>query len=189
MPVPPPPQAKKVFEGVLNTFYQWPQKLYDGSTETFECVVRADSVAVIPFLDAKTILFTKQEQPHSTQPFWDTPGGRVDPSETMEEAAHREFFEETGYRAKRLLPWRHRQYKGMTRFEETIYVATDLVLDPSERHIDGGEKIEVVRLDWDRLIEMCLRQQVRRAEVMLAILGMEFDPEQRAKLHTFLSPS
>jgi hypothetical protein len=29
-----PASAKKVFEGVLYDVYQWPQKLYDGSTAT-----------------------------------------------------------------------------------------------------------------------------------------------------------
>src|SRR5574337_1282274 len=130
MPVPPPPGAKKVFEGELASAYQWPQKLYDGTTRTFECYVRSDTVAVIPFLDRDTVITTYQEQPYNPEPFWDVPGGRVDPGETLEGAMHRALLESTVYRASRVELGQNTSHIGMIRFEEPHYLATDLVLDP-----------------------------------------------------------
>src|SRR5262245_15189378 len=37
--------------------------------------------------------------------FWNTPGGRVEPGESFEQAALRELWEETGIRLDTLGPW------------------------------------------------------------------------------------
>jgi ADP-ribose pyrophosphatase len=187
MPVPPPLDAKKVFDGLLATVYQWPQKMYDDSTRTFECYIRPDTVTVIPFLDRETVLMTKQMQPGRPEPFWDVPGGRADPGETLEEAAIREFREETGYRAGRMVPIIHRKHNGLIRYETAIYLATDLTRDPIGNHEDDGEKIEVVPTHWNDVLAMCYQKMMRQPEVMLTFLCMEHHPDDRAKLDAFLS--
>jgi ADP-ribose pyrophosphatase len=186
MPVPPPPEAKKVFEGILATVYQWPQVLFDGSTKTFEVYVRHDTTAVIPFLDKDTILMTYQEQP-GRPPFWDAPGGRVEPGENIEAAALRELHEETGYRPGAYELFASRAHHGLTRFEEAIYIAKDLKLDPNGNNEDAGEKIRLVPMSFKEAVERCLRGEIRRDEVALAIIGMHYDPTQRAKLEAFLA--
>lgn len=57
--------------------------MFDGTTETFECVTRPDTVTVIPFLDPETVLLTKHIQPHR-EPFLDFPGGRIDKGKNLE---------------------------------------------------------------------------------------------------------
>ena len=187
MSVLPPPGAKKVFEGELASAYQWPQKLYDGTTCTFECYIRSDTAGVLAFLDRETVVMTRQEQPHKPEPFWDVPGGRVDPGETLEEAMRRELLEETGYRASRVDLWQNTVHNGMIRFQEPLFLATDLILDPTGNHEDAGERIQVVPMPWKELVQRCLRQEIRRRDVALAVLCMEFDPTQRARLDAFLT--
>src|SRR5260221_6819606 len=100
MPIPPPPNAERKFKGAIMDFWQWEQPLYDGTTQTFECVTRPDTVSVIPFIDSETVLLTRQEQPHKKAAFIDFPGGRLDGTESMEEGMRRELLEETRYRAE-----------------------------------------------------------------------------------------
>lgn len=180
-----PENAKKVFSGVLADAYQWPQKMYDGSVRTFECYMRENSVAVIPFLDRETVIMTHQEQPHIAEPFWDVPGGRVDKDETMRQAAKREFMEETGYRAEKIEEWSMTHHSGLARFDEAIYIAKNLRLNPAGNHEDDGERITVVEMKWPDLIALCLKQKIRRRDAALSILAMHYDKETKQRLETF----
>lgn len=189
MPVPPPKGAKRVHKGPLADIYQWQQRMYDGSSRTFECFVRADTAGVLPFLDSKTLLMTKQTQPGrgKNKPFFDPPGGMVDPGETPKHAALRELSEETGFAARKMQLWSKSTFDGMVRFEEFVFVAKDLKPVAEYNAESAGERIELIEMPWKEAVRLSLNHQIRRRDIMLAILGMEFDPKQKAKLKKFLS--
>jgi len=48
--------------------YQWPQKMFDGSTATFEMIKRPDTVQIIATVGNK-ILMTQEEQPTQKRSF------------------------------------------------------------------------------------------------------------------------
>lgn len=175
-----------MFEGFIATAYQWNQKMFDDSERIFECYVRPDTATVIPFLDRRTVLLTKQDQP-ARQTFWDFPGGRVEPGETLEQGARRELHEETGYRASDLLLWKEKKHSGLIRFESGLFLAKHLTHEPMKNVEEDGEKIELVPTSWDDLLQRCLKMELRQEPVMLAILAMHYDPEQKARLDAFLS--
>src|SRR3989344_6006543 len=99
-----PPQAKRVFKGVIFDVYQWEQKMFDGTTTTFEKLKRPDTVVVFPILPDGRILLTEQEQP-GKQLFIGATGGRVDENEDILESAKRELLEESGYKAEEYVLW------------------------------------------------------------------------------------
>ncbi|MBU1907647.1 NUDIX hydrolase [Patescibacteria group bacterium] len=185
MPTPPPSNAKLVHHGHTMDLWQWEQEMFDGTTEIFECVTRQDTVAVIPFLDADTVMLTKQVQPHKG-PFMDFPGGRLDHGEACLDAAKRELEEETGYKAERWMEWHHLKNKGKNLFDETLFIASGLH-NGAGPHLDAGEKIELVPTPWPQLKDMCLKRQLRQPNIMLAILAMHFDPDARERLEDFLN--
>ncbi|HVS79005.1 MAG TPA: NUDIX domain-containing protein, partial [Candidatus Saccharimonadales bacterium] len=90
-----PVNAKKVFDGKIFDVYQWPQKMYDGTTETFEMLKRPNTVVVLAIKDGELVIL-KQSQPNLQNEFMDFPGGRADEGETPLESAKRELLEETG---------------------------------------------------------------------------------------------
>jgi ADP-ribose pyrophosphatase len=144
-----PDQAQRVFEGEIFDVYQWQQKLFDGSEQTFEMLKRPDTVSVIAVAEDK-ILVIHDEQPHlgSRQSF---PGGRVDSKDDdIEAAARREMLEETGYSFKN---WRLvKVWQPYRKMEWFIYVwlAWDMS-EQAEAHVDAGERIRVQRLDFSAL--------------------------------------
>lgn len=141
-----PKQAKKIFQGEIFSVHQWPQKLYDGSTATFEMLKRPDTVAVLAVVDDKLLVLDEEQPNRGARMSW--PGGRVDPSDASTlEAAKREMLEETGYAFKQ---WKLVLVQQLiTKIEWFIftYIAWD-VQDKVEPHLDAGEKIVVQSLPF-----------------------------------------
>lgn len=178
-----PKEATKVFEGRIYDVYQWPQKLFDGSTETFEMLSRADTVKIIALVnekELKSLQNIKNEQmvmndsdqeadnlscdrrkiiiTHQTQPrkdwFYDYPGGRVDAEDESElEAAKRELREETGLVFKN---WKLVEVnQPFSKIDWLVYtfVASELAAQ-TQQELDAGEKIEVLAVSLLELQEL-----------------------------------
>jgi ADP-ribose pyrophosphatase len=136
-----PENATRVFKGIIYDVYHWPQKMFDGSTATFEMLKRPDTIKTIAIKDNK-IVIVDEEQPNH-KPFYDIPGGRHDvESEDELECAKRELLEETGmtFKTWKLLDVTQRLLK----IEQFVYVflATDFE-SQTEQNLDTGEKIKI----------------------------------------------
>ena len=145
-----PENAEEVYHGKIFQVYEWPQKMFDGRTETFEMIRRDDTVVIYAIIGDK-IVIEKQRQP-DTDWFYSFPAGRHDHADETElEAAKRELKEETGLEFKnwKLISAGQRESK----IESFVYtfVATDLI-SRSEQSLDvGGEEIEVLEVTLEEL--------------------------------------
>lgn len=147
-----PKNAAIVFHGKIYDVYQWPQKLFNGDTKTFEMLKRPDTVNIIAIKDGK-IVIQKQQQPGSSE-FYSFPGGRHDdPNETELTAAKRELLEETGMTFKNYKLINITQ--PMSKIEWFIYtfLATDFI-DQTEQNLDAGEKISMQLMTLDEVREI-----------------------------------
>ncbi len=185
MPVELPSNAELKFKGVIYDVYQAPIRMFDGSEKTFEYILRADCVTVFAFPSQDEILLTHQEQP-ARPPFFDFPGGRVNPGETHEQAALRELEEETGLRAKRIKPFWNLTLEGATRFEKTFYLATELIPVADWKNPDNGERIKIIREPFRKTVERCHARELRQAEAMLCILNMAYDQKTKKEVNDWL---
>jgi len=144
-----PDTAERKFRGVIYDTYQWPQKLFDGSSTTFEMLKRPDTVQVVCIADNK-ILVLKDEQPHSGLRL-SFPGGRVDEDDVdIVTAAKRELHEETGYdfgQWRLLKVW---QPHAKIEWFIHLFLAWD-VQDVAAAHLDAGEKIVVEHLVFNEV--------------------------------------
>src|SRR5687768_2703634 len=91
-----PPDAERVFEGIIYDVYHWQQPMYDGTVSTFEMLKRPDTVTVIPVVDGR-LLTLEQRQPNWPAPRLTFPGGRVNSGEDWLTGVKRETLEESGY--------------------------------------------------------------------------------------------
>ena len=146
-----PVEAKCKFRGEIFDVYQWPQKMFDGTTKTFEMLKRDDTVTTVAVKNDKVVI-TYQTQPGQDW-FYDLPGGRHDnPQEDELMAAQRELKEETGMVFKN---WKLVEAKQLfLKIDWIVYtfVAMDFV-EEGEQELDAGEKIEVLELTLDELRE------------------------------------
>jgi ADP-ribose pyrophosphatase len=168
-----PPQAKRVFQGIVYDTYQWQQEMYDGTFKTFEMLQRRDSVQVIAVTPDKQILVTKQHQPNHPL-FLGLAGGGMNAGESPEEAGKRELLEETGYAGS---TWElFNTCRLLNRVDWLIYtyVARDCT-KVTEPHIDNGEKIEVILMSFEDFLETCLQKEFRDDDFRSQIYEAKLD--------------
>lgn len=140
-----PSEADCVFRGEIYKVYQWPQKMPDGSVETFEMLRRPDTVMVIALDEAGDVLVIDEKQPGGVVRKNHLPVGRVDSSdESVLVAAQRELREETGC----TFPDSYWGLLDVVQIEKKIewftylFLATG-ALHRAAQHLDAGEDITV----------------------------------------------
>lgn len=147
-----PPNAKRVFKGVIYDVYHWPQTLFDGTVATFEMLRRQDSIKVVAIKDDNIIILDDEQPTHA--PGIALPGGRHDiEAETELECAKRELLEETGMRFKN---WKLLGVKQLN--VEIDWLTFVFLADGFEGqqppHVDGGERIGVRELAYDEVLAL-----------------------------------
>lgn len=146
-----PEKAEQVFKGVIFDVYQWEQELYNGTTATFERIKRPDTTEVIAVKDNK-IIVQIQEQPDRPQ-FYSLPGGRVDEGDSAFENARKELLEETGHTAEEWIEYTCHQPNSKMDWTICVYIARGLKHE-QELTLDGGEKIELLWVTFDELLDL-----------------------------------
>lgn len=183
---PIPPHAVCVFKGVIFDVYQWDQKMFDGTTQTFEKLRRPDTVIVFPVLDDGRILLTEQEQP-GKKPFIGAAGGRIDPNEEILEAAQRELLEETGYEAAHFELWKIEQ--PTSKIDWVIYTLIAKGLKKtSDQQLDPGERISLRPVAFDEFLAIAQDERFVEKEIVAEALRAAYDPSVRKQLRDLLSP-
>lgn len=167
-------QKKKVFSGVLFDIYQWEQKQFDGSVQTFEMADRVNSALVIPTIEDQ-IIIAHQMQPHKKERYYGFIGGMVPRSVEESDHARVELLEETGMHSD---DRSHRKtYIASSKLDRQTHVfiarncqkITEQYLDP------GGEIIEPKTVSFDEFIELICTEHITLPHLRADILQMKID--------------
>jgi ADP-ribose pyrophosphatase len=138
--------------------------------------LQSDAVVVIPIHVAQKKLVAIREYRVPLGDYeWSFPAGLPDKGESLEEAAVRELFEETGLRVTRIFRVGPPVVGSAGLSDETathIYVECDGEL--SSEHLDGIEDIEAHLLDISELRQL-LADDTQKKSVRLDMTGLMFD--------------
>lgn len=179
-----PSKAKKVFEGKIYSIWQWNQRLYDGTETVFERLKRRDTVHTIGVLEDGKILLALDEQP-DRGPVITPAGGQIDPGETPEEAAKREFREELSYEIGELVPWHTYQPSG--KIDWTVYAFVGRQLSPvSGVHPEAGEKIQPLLFTFEEFLQLGSDARLRDYLLRIILLEAQLDRKRRMALEKIL---
>ena len=176
-----PLNAKKVFSGVIFDVYQWPQELFDGTMQTFEMLKRRGSTDIVTVHNGK-ILLQQQEQP-GRPPFLSFPGGQIEDGEDPLDGAKRELLEETGYVAQEWLL--KSEVRPLSKIDWPMYVFVARECQQIQaQQLDPGEKISLMWVTLDELIEFVETKQMRQIEqdFRVELVRAKYHPPARAVL-------
>lgn len=174
-----PKHAKSVFKGEIFEVFQWPQKMYDGSTATFEMLKRPDTVQIIPSTVNDRILICKQKQPQFKSYFYSLFGGRVDKNETPLQTAKRELREESGYASN---DWElFKKYNPYSKTEWVVYVYLARNCQKiAKQNLDSGEKIKILKIDFDQFFRLLMTQTFFAKDFAMDVLKMKINGKLNA---------
>lgn len=74
-------------------------RLADGRPARREYIKHPGAAAMVPFLDARTVVLVRQYRYSVARHFYEIPAGKIDPGEDPLQTAQRELREECGYEA------------------------------------------------------------------------------------------
>lgn len=181
-----PETARLVFQGRLFGVYQWEQRLYDGTTTTFEALRRPDTAYVIPVLANGMLLITWQRQPPSEKRIYGLIGGRVERSEAPMAAAIRELREEAGLVAREMTPWEAFQF--LPKLDWAIYTFIARGCTEVARSLEAGEDIELVKVTFEDLLGIAESDEFVDVEIALRLLRGAASPVKRKAIKSLFLP-
>lgn len=186
---PIPGNAKLVHKGIIFDVYQWEQKMYDGTTKTFELLRRPDTVVVFGVLPDGKILLMEQEQPHKKESYLGATGGRVDEGEDILVAAKRELLEESGYVADEFILWDAQYPVGKIDWVVFTFIAKGLK-KVAEMNLDGGEKVKLLPITFDEFIDLPYKKNIFFAEqeIIHKLIEAKLNSEKRRELEELFKP-
>ena len=142
--------------------------LPNGNTTTLAVLKHPGASAVVPFLDADTVIMLRQYRHAVGGTIWEVPAGKLDPGEEPAVCALRELQEETGYRAGRLQPL-GKMLSAPGFSDEVIYLFAAHELEPGERRLEGNEVIETHEVALEQALGMIDRGEIIDAKTIAAL--------------------
>jgi len=135
-----------------------------------EVIEHSGGVCVLPLTEADEVIMVKQfRYPYETV-LLEIPAGKLEKGESPLECGKRELLEETGCTAERF-EYLGKLYPTPAYCTEVIhmYLARGLY-DKGENNPDADEFLDVVKMPFDKVIDMIFRDELPDAKTQVAML-------------------
>ena len=146
-----PSKAKNVFNGIVFDVYQWQQKMFDGSYQTFEMLKRHYTILILA-VQGKKILFAHEEQP-GKKPAYCLFGGRQEQGEKPLSTGKRELLEESGYTSIDWTLFKIYEPHSSIDWKIYFYIARNCKKTGTQK-LDAGEKITIKSLSFEKFLKL-----------------------------------
>jgi ADP-ribose pyrophosphatase len=179
-----PKNAKKVFQGILFDIYQWEQEMFNGTFETFEKAIRADSSQIIALTKKKELILLNEEQPHDGS-FSGLIGGRIERDETPIENAKKELLEELGMKSENIFLWKVVPFNSKVSWDTYYFIAKNCEI-VAEKNLESGEKIEEFYLTFEDFVKETQKDSFRNKEFQFMMYKLLCNKKELEKFKDLL---
>ena len=168
-------ESREIFDGYIMHVFKDTVELPNGKLAPREYMRHVGAVCVVPLLDDGSVLLERQFRYPHARVLLEIPAGKLDSkAEDRLDAAKRELYAETGYRAGKytdLGPL----YTTPAFVDEVIemYLAEELHTEDDGQHLDEDEFLTVEKIHIDTLCEMVMRGEIPDAKTQLAVLKVK----------------
>lgn len=160
--------SREIYQGRILTLREEIVSLPDGKEGRREIVSHPGAVAVVVETE-QGIVLVRQYRKALEDSLWELPAGKLDPGEEPEEAAIRETYEETGYKAGKLNLLTC-LYTSPGFADERIYLYAAEELKLGRAHPDPDEYLEVRVFPKAELKGKLLAGEIRDAKTLAGLL-------------------
>ena len=162
----------KVFDGVLLHVRKDSVRLPNGHRSVREYIEHPGAVAMLAFVDERTILLERQFRYPMRRHFIELPAGKIDKGEDPLATAQRELIEECGFEAA---DWRHlgtlHPAIGFADEHIELYAARDLTYVGHQ--LDDDEFLEVMKVDVFEAIEWIREGRITEPKAIYGLMWAE----------------
>jgi len=141
----------------------------DGVEFVREIVEHPGAAVVVPFIEEDELVLVRQYRPAVDKTLLELPAGTLEPDEDPAVCAARELTEETGFRARKILPLGI-VYPSPGVLSEVMHFFEARDLAPGESQPDPGEKIEVVRMPVQELLAGIRNGEVTDGKTVIGVM-------------------
>ncbi len=154
MAIKTPKGAKLVFRGAIFDVYQWKQRMFDGSYQTFERLKRPYTVSIIATFKNK-VLIAHEEQPLGKRELG-LFAGRMEKGESPIKAAKRELLEESGMASDK---WHLiKVFDPVSKIDWKVYLFSAAnCRRAADQQLDSGERIKISRVSFEKFMSLSHR--------------------------------
>jgi len=153
--------------------------LDDGTESIREYITHPGGVCILGFIDDKVVMEKQFRYPYKTD-ILELPAGKLEPNENPEDAAKREFEEETGYKVLKLISLGE-LYPTVAYTNEIIHLYFAEQIIKGNKHLDFDERISISLLKIEDIIEKIRNNEIRDAKTIALIFKyLDFVNTQRS---------
>lgn len=162
-------ESQILYRGRVVTLRLDTVRLPSGRIARREIVEHHGAVAIVPLIDADTVLLIRQYRQAVGEELLEIPAGTLEPGESPDSCAHRELEEETGYRAGQMRPL-FSQYLAPGYSQEVLHVYLAESLQPTHQQLDEDELTELVPTPLDHVADMILQGTIKDSKTIAGLL-------------------
>ena len=158
-----------IYEGKIIRVERDEIVLEDGHHSVREVVFNSGGVAVLAFTKEGQVILGKQFRYPSQQELIEIPGGKQMDDESFLASGLRELEEETGYTSDDAFYFGS-FYPTVAYASETIHLVVAKDCYYTKKHLDEGEHVETMLLDYETAIQMVFDQAIKDGKTIVALL-------------------